>query len=42
MQYNALSQVLVTNLRLNFIHAPLSDVFLVYSEQRDLKADGGD
>ena len=27
----------VTNLRLRFIHAPLSDLFLVYTERRDVK-----
>jgi hypothetical protein len=27
----------VTNVRLNYIHAPLSDLFLVYSERRDLR-----
>jgi hypothetical protein len=26
----------VTNLRFNLIHAPLSDIFLVYQERRDL------
>lgn len=36
VQYNALSEELVTNLRFNFIHAPLSDFFLVYSERRSV------
>jgi hypothetical protein len=34
MQYNDDSGEFITNLRLNFIHAPLSDVFLVYTERR--------
>jgi len=38
-QYNAASEEVVTNVRLNFIHAPLSDVFLVFSERRN--AGGG-
>jgi hypothetical protein len=29
---------LVSNVRLNYIHAPLSDVFFVYTERRDLAA----
>lgn len=29
-------RLVVTNLRVNLIHAPLSDVFLVYTERRDL------
>ena len=33
-QYNAASDEIVTNVRLNFIHAPLSDIFLVFSERR--------
>lgn len=36
VQYNALSEELVTNVRFNLIHAPLSDIFLVYSERRDI------
>ena len=39
MQYNQASDVLVTNLRLNWLHAPLSDVFLVVTERRDLELD---
>ncbi len=39
LQYNRSADELVTNLRVNFIHAPLSDVFLVFTERRDL-ADG--
>lgn len=34
MQYNDATEEVVTNVRLNFIHAPLSDFFLVYSERR--------
>ncbi|MBI4539119.1 MAG: carbohydrate binding family 9 domain-containing protein [Gemmatimonadetes bacterium] len=36
VQYNAAADQVVTNLRFNFIHAPLSDLFLVYTERRDL------
>lgn len=39
VQYNADTDQLVTNVRLNFIHAPLSDFFLVFTERRDLAAD---
>jgi hypothetical protein len=35
VQYNALTDEVVTNLRINYIHAPLSDLFLVYTERRD-------
>jgi hypothetical protein len=38
-QYNAASEEMVTNIRLNLIHAPLSDLFLVYSERRDTEGD---
>jgi hypothetical protein len=41
VQYNAAEEQVVTNLRLNFIHAPLSDFFLVYTERRDMTAGGG-
>jgi hypothetical protein len=34
VQYNALTEEVVTNVRLNYIHAPLSDLFLVYTERR--------
>ena len=37
VQYNGVSEELITNLRLNYIHAPLSDFFLVYTERRDTK-----
>lgn len=36
MQYNQSSDELFTNVRFNLIHASLSDLFLVYSERRDL------
>jgi Domain of unknown function (DUF5916)/Carbohydrate family 9 binding domain-like len=39
VQYNAETDEVFTNVRLNFIHAPLSDLFLVYTERRD--AGGG-
>ncbi len=35
VQYNALTEEVVTNVRLDYIHAPLSDLFLVYTERRD-------
>jgi len=35
VQYNALTDEVVTNVRVNYIHAPLSDLFLVYTETRD-------
>jgi hypothetical protein len=28
----------VNNLRMNWMHAPLSDMFLVYTERRDVRA----
>ena len=34
VQYNADIDEIVTNLRANFVHAPLSDVFLLYTERR--------
>jgi hypothetical protein len=40
VQYNAATEQLITNLRFNFIHAPLSDFFLVYTERRDMAGDG--
>jgi hypothetical protein len=39
LQYNDATAEVVSNVRLNFIHSPLSDLFLVYSERRD--TDGG-
>jgi len=35
VQYNALTEEVVTNARLDYVHAPLSDLFLVYTERRD-------
>ena len=35
VQYNALTEVVVSNVRLNYIHSPLSDLFLVFTERRD-------
>lgn len=40
VQYVEGSDELVTNLRLNYIHAPLSDVFLVLTERRGLDGQG--
>jgi len=34
VQYNAETEEVFSNVRVNFIHAPLSDVFLVYTERR--------
>ncbi|HSW28771.1 MAG TPA: DUF5916 domain-containing protein [Longimicrobiales bacterium] len=34
VQYNAETEEIFSNVRVNFIHAPLSDVFLVYTERR--------
>ncbi len=36
VQWNEASDELVSNIRFNFIHSPLSDVFLVFQERRDL------
>ncbi len=36
VQYNGASEELISNVRINLIHAPLSDVFLVYTERRSL------
>jgi hypothetical protein len=41
VQYNDAEGQVITNLRLNFIHAPLSDFFLVYTERRDVRDGGG-
>ena len=42
VQYNESSDQMQTNIRFNLIHAPLSDVFLVYSERRDRHPEPGD
>jgi hypothetical protein len=39
-QYNTSSEESVINLRWNFIHSPLSDLFVVYSERRN--GEGGE
>lgn len=36
VQYNSQTGQLVTNVRLSWIYAPLSDLFLVYQERRDM------
>jgi len=41
VQYNESTDQLQTNIRFNLIHAPLSDVFLVYSERRDRDPEPG-
>jgi hypothetical protein len=39
LQYNATSDEAVTNVRFNFLHSPLSDLFIVFSERRDMDKD---
>jgi len=34
-EHNALTDETVTNVRLDYLHAPLSDLFLVFTEHRD-------
>ncbi|MDE2803771.1 MAG: DUF5916 domain-containing protein [Gemmatimonadota bacterium] len=41
VQYNESANQVQTNVRFNLIHAPLSDVFLVYSELRDRSPEPG-
>jgi hypothetical protein len=41
VQYNEASDELVTNARFNLIHAPLSDIFLVFTERRLLHDEPG-
>jgi hypothetical protein len=36
LQYNEAERKLISNVRINIIHAPLSDLFLVYSDIRDV------
>jgi hypothetical protein len=36
IQYNTATEDTIVNLRFNFIHAPLSDLFVVYNERRDV------
>ncbi|MCY4571375.1 MAG: hypothetical protein OXF01_01130 [Gemmatimonadetes bacterium] len=40
VQYNESADELQTHVRLNLIHAPLSDLFLVYSERRNPSPEG--
>ena len=42
LQYNQSTGELQTNLRFNLVHAPLSDLFLVYSERRDRSPEAGE
>ena len=39
-QYNSERDSLTSNLRFNWIHHPLSDLFLVYTEQRPTQGEG--
>ena len=39
VQYNQATREVVTNLRLNWIHAPLSNLYLVLTERRDTEGD---
>jgi hypothetical protein len=39
VQYNAESKQVVTNARINFRYAPMSDVFLVYTDRRNQRTD---
>jgi len=36
IQYNSEANEMVSNIRYNFMHKPLSDLFIVYNERRDL------
>ena len=40
IQYNSDLKQVTSNIRFNFIHHPLSDLFLVYNEQRDTSGAG--
>lgn len=40
VQYNGVTDELITNIRLDYIHAPLSDLFLVYTERRNTATGG--
>ncbi|MDH3225245.1 MAG: DUF5916 domain-containing protein, partial [Gemmatimonadota bacterium] len=42
VQYNRVARELITNVRFNLIHAPLSDVFVVLSERRQTDPAPGD
>ena len=39
VQYNDAAEEVVSNVKLNFIHAPLSDLFVVYTERRSTRLD---
>jgi hypothetical protein len=39
VQYNADTHQLSSNIRFNIAHRPLSDIFLVYNDRRDLRTD---
>ena len=41
MQYNGVTEQMVTYARFNVIHGPLSDFFLVLVERRQLGTGGG-
>ena len=38
VQYNQATKQMVTNIRLNWIHAPLSNLYVVFTEQRDTES----
>ena len=40
LQYNQIEEELTSNVRFNFIHAPLSDIFLLFQEQRSFAGSG--
>jgi hypothetical protein len=42
VQYNQTTEELISNVRFNLIHAPLSDLFLVFTERRSLADDVSD
>jgi hypothetical protein len=39
VQYNSLDEYFSSNLRINFIHRPGSDLFLVFTEERGVDDD---
>jgi hypothetical protein len=39
VQYNSLDEVFSSNLRINFMHRPGSDLFLVFTEERGIEDD---
>jgi hypothetical protein len=41
VQYNTAAEQMVTNVRVNFLHAPLSNLFFVYTERRGMGGEGG-